>query len=71
LPRQTSSGTGKSSSTIIDELAADILGKLPSDYDLEKVSALSQKQIIRFYDSISLQCVFRYHKNTQLNMKNQ
>ena len=36
LPRQTGGG-GKSSQQVVDELAADILSKLPSDFDLEMV----------------------------------
>jgi dynein heavy chain len=36
LPRQTSGG-GKSAQEVIDELAADILSKLPPNFDLEKV----------------------------------
>ncbi len=35
-PRQASGG-GKSTQQIVDELAADILSKLPADFDLEKV----------------------------------
>lgn len=35
-PRQASGG-GKSSQQIVDELAADILSKLPADFDLESV----------------------------------
>lgn len=37
LPRQ-SGGKGKSSGQVIQELAADILGKLPKDFDIEFVS---------------------------------
>lgn len=36
LPRQTGGG-GKSPEELIDDLAADILGKLPPDFDLEMV----------------------------------
>jgi len=36
LPRQ-SGGGGKSPEQVIDELAADILTKLPPDFDLETV----------------------------------
>lgn len=39
LPRQ-SGGKGKSSGQVIQELAADILGKLPKDFDIEFVSVL-------------------------------
>ena len=36
LPRQTGGG-GKSPQQVVDELAADILSKLPPDFDLEKI----------------------------------
>ena len=39
LPRQTSGG-GKSAQEVIDELAADILSKLPLNFDIEKVMKL-------------------------------
>ena len=38
LPRQ-SGGGGKSSQDVVDELANDILSKLPPDYDIEKVKS--------------------------------
>ncbi|XP_032823200.2 dynein axonemal heavy chain 3 [Petromyzon marinus] len=38
LPRQ-SGGTGKSSQDVIEELASDILSKLPKDFDMEVVMA--------------------------------
>ena len=41
LPRQTSGG-GKSSGDVIQELAADILHKLPPNYDLEMVRPNSE-----------------------------
>lgn len=37
LPRQTSGG-GKSSADVIEDLAADILSKMPQLYDMEAVS---------------------------------
>ena len=36
LPRQTGGG-GKNQQQVVDELASDILSKLPPDFDLEKV----------------------------------
>lgn len=36
LPRQTGGG-GKSPQEVIDDLCADILNKLPPDFDMEKV----------------------------------
>ncbi len=41
LPRQSSSSSGKTPADTIDELAADILSKLPPDYNLEIVSLIS------------------------------
>jgi hypothetical protein len=37
LPRQISTGSGKSPVEVADELASDILSKLPADFDLEIV----------------------------------
>ena len=37
LPRQTGGG-GKNQQQVVDELASDILSKLPPDFNLEKVS---------------------------------
>ena len=37
LPRQTGGG-GKSSADVIQDLAADILDRLPADFNLEAVS---------------------------------
>ena len=39
LPRQ-SGGSGKSPQEVVEELAQDILSKLPSDFDLELVMKL-------------------------------
>ncbi len=41
LPRQSSSSSGKTPADTIDELAADILSKLPPDYNLELVSYIN------------------------------
>ncbi len=38
LPRQSSSGVGKSAAQTIDELAQDITSKLPADFNLDKVN---------------------------------
>ena len=43
LPRQ-SGGGGKSSQEVVDELANDILSKLPADYDIEKVQVIYNSQ---------------------------
>lgn len=37
LPRQSGGSGGKSADTMIKDLAADILGKMPPQYDMEKV----------------------------------
>jgi dynein heavy chain len=37
LPKQSSSGSGKTPAQVIDELAADILSRLPADFNLEMV----------------------------------
>jgi len=49
LPRQTSSG-GKSSQSIIDELAHDILSKLPAEFNLDEVQS---KFEVRYEDSMN------------------
>jgi hypothetical protein len=38
LPRQSSSGNGQNSAQIIDDLAADIVSKLPADFNLDFVN---------------------------------
>lgn len=38
LPRQTGGG-GKSSADVIEDLASDILSKMPNVYDMEKVGS--------------------------------
>ena len=39
LPRTTSGGGGKSAGDQVLELAGDILGKLPPNFDMEKIIA--------------------------------
>jgi len=41
LPRQMSGSGGKSPSASVLELAGDILGKLPKDFNMEEVSSIS------------------------------
>ena len=53
LPRQTTGG-GKSPQQVIDELASDILSKLPPDFDLEEI----QKQFPVMYEE-SMNTVLR------------
>lgn len=61
LPKQTSGGEGRTPSVVIDELAADILGKLPADFDTEAVS--NRRSRIRShalpFDSVDRQEVSR------------
>ena len=41
LPRQASGGGGKSAGDSVLELSADIVAKLPPDFDMEVVSLLT------------------------------
>ncbi|CAF1560791.1 unnamed protein product, partial [Didymodactylos carnosus] len=64
LPKQTSSGEGRSPSQIIDELAADILQKLPADFDTE---AVSKKYPVLYNESMNTvlrQEIIRYNRLT-------
>ena len=49
LPRMTGGG-GKSSQQVIDELATDILSKLPPDFNMEKVNCYSSLRAERERD---------------------
>ncbi len=75
LPRQTSSGTGKSSATIIDELATDIISKLPADFDVEKVKTRfhHSSRNINIYDfykiKISLLYPVKYEESMNTVLK--
>ena len=51
LPRVTG-GSGKSSQQVVDELATDILSKLPADFNLEKVCVPTNYLIV--YNSVQL-----------------
>ena len=53
LPRQSGKG-GKSAGDVIQDLSADILGKLPPDFDLEMVSYFRQKNVLKMLKDISL-----------------
>jgi hypothetical protein len=53
LPRQSGKG-GKSAGDVIQDLSADILGKLPPDYDLEMVSFYKKKTYKRFKTVLKL-----------------
>lgn len=60
LPRQ-SGGGGKSSAEVIEELAADILSKMPNLYDMESVSVgravCYPCVILAFLSYTSIKCV--------------
>ena len=61
LPRQTSGG-GKSSAEVIEELAADILGKMPDVYDIE---AVMKKYPVTYNESMNTvlrQELIRYNR---------
>lgn len=45
LPRQTGGG-GKSTSEVIEDLAVDILGKLPQLFDMDKVSFYNKRYFV-------------------------
>ncbi|XP_048589777.1 dynein axonemal heavy chain 3-like isoform X2 [Nematostella vectensis] len=65
LPRQTSSG-GKSSQEVIEELAADILSKIPSDFNTEQVQ---KKYPVRYEESMNtvlLQELIRFNRLTRV-----
>jgi len=69
LPRQTSSGGGKSSTQVIDELAADILTKLPADYNIE---AVIKKYPVVYNESMNTvlrQELIRYNRLTSVVRK--
>ncbi|PVD24892.1 hypothetical protein C0Q70_15382 [Pomacea canaliculata] len=63
LPRQTSGG-GKSSQAIIEELASDILSKIPPDFNLDEVQG---KYPVRYEESMNtvlLQELIRFNRLT-------
>ncbi|XP_028407226.1 dynein heavy chain 3, axonemal-like [Dendronephthya gigantea] len=65
LPRQSSSG-GKSSHEVIQELAVDILSKLPADFNIE---AVKEKYPLRYEESMNTvlhQELIRFNKLTQV-----
>ncbi|XP_023932407.1 dynein heavy chain 3, axonemal [Lingula anatina] len=65
LPRQ-SSGGGKTSQEIIEELASDILSKIPPDFKLEEVQA---KYPVKYEESINtvlLQELIRFNRLTSV-----
>ncbi|CAF0816582.1 unnamed protein product [Rotaria sp. Silwood1] len=64
LPKQTSGGEGRTPSAVIDELAADILSKLPADFDTE---AIGKKYPVLYNESMNTvlrQEIIRYNRLT-------
>lgn len=69
LPRQSSTGSGKTPAERADELAADILSKLPADYNLE---IISQKYPVLYEESMNTvlrQELIRYNRLTSVVRK--
>lgn len=69
LPKQSTSSGGKLPSQIVDELAADILAKLPPDFDLE---AVMKKYPVVYEESMNTvlrQELIRYNRLTSVIRK--
>ena len=69
LPRQNSTSSGKNSSQIIDELAADILSKLPNDFNLEMVMAKYPVIYEESMNTVLRQELIRYNRLTSVVRK--
>ena len=65
LPRQTSGG-GKSAQEVIDELAADILSKLPPNFDIEKVMKLYPVLYEESMNTVLRQELIRFNRLTSV-----
>ncbi|CAH2307190.1 dynein heavy chain 3, axonemal [Pelobates cultripes] len=63
LPRQTAGG-GKSSQEIVEDLARDILNKLPKDFDLEKVMEKYPVVYEESMNTVLRQELIRYNRLT-------
>ncbi|CAF3510924.1 unnamed protein product [Rotaria socialis] len=64
LPKQTTGGEGRTPSVVMDELAADILSKLPADFDTE---AIGKKYPVLYNESMNTvlrQEIIRYNRLT-------
>jgi dynein heavy chain len=59
LPRQSSSGSGKNSAQIIDDLAADIVSKLPADFNLDLVNFCIKIFFSSFTQNLKLFFLFK------------
>ncbi|CAF0812221.1 unnamed protein product [Brachionus calyciflorus] len=69
LPRQSSSGSGANSSQVIDELAADILSKLPADFNLELVMRKYPVVYDESMNTVLRQELIRYNRLTSVVRK--
>lgn len=65
LPRQTGGG-GKSSGQIIDDLAGDILTKLPADYNLEEVMKKYPVEYTESMNTVLRQELIRFNRLTSV-----
>ncbi|CAF1118206.1 unnamed protein product [Rotaria magnacalcarata] len=64
LPKQTTGGEGRTPSVVMDELAADILSKLPADFDTE---VIGKKYPVLYNESMNTvlrQEIIRYNRLT-------
>lgn len=71
LPRQSGSGGGggKNSSQVIEDLAADILNKLPSDFDLETIMKKYPVLYNESMNTVLRQELIRYNRLTSVVRK--
>ncbi|XP_076997717.1 dynein axonemal heavy chain 3 [Tamandua tetradactyla] len=65
LPRQ-SAGSGKSSQEVVEELAQDILSKLPNDFDLEMVGKLYPVIYEESMNTVLRQELIRFNRLTKV-----
>ncbi|KAM5227717.1 LOW QUALITY PROTEIN: dynein axonemal heavy chain 3 [Ctenodactylus gundi] len=65
LPRQ-SGGSGKSPQEVVEELAQDILSKLPNDFDLEEVMKLYPVVYEESMNTVLRQEVIRFNRLTKV-----
>lgn len=65
LPRQTGGGV-KSPQEVVNELAADILSKLPADFDLEKVMELYPVVYTESMNTVLRQELIRFNRLTSV-----
>ena len=65
LPRQTCGG-GKTSQEVVDDLAADILSKLPPDFNTEKVMELYPVVYNESMNTVLRQELIRFNRLTSV-----